>query len=366
MQLIGVFGTGRSGTTLFTRLFDGAPGVFLHPSELDFLDLFDQIARHGRHRLLSGPRALNHLDTPVPTDRLLATYGPRLAEFEGSVLPNLKEAISLKSHWSAYLAEQETYTASQFVPGLLNAFRRMLGADPEPVMAFKTVETPYVAEYESRFPDMKFVHVMRDPLKTWASLKRTITLGSKRPAWHHGGDSFSTLVRNRYRRHLDIVTARSGNPRHHVVRYEDLVADPRKVICDLCERLEINPPAEPDRQTVLGRHFLRVPDNASQPGVTMPEYARSDLAVANRYADVVDPRETAIIGAALGHRLHDLGYDMPASLPVWRTGLAWILPQRWEIIHNSGWRQYLLAAYSLVKRRRFVYATMIRHALRRR
>lgn len=35
-RLIGIFGTGRNGRTLLTRLLDGIDGVYVHPVESNF------------------------------------------------------------------------------------------------------------------------------------------------------------------------------------------------------------------------------------------------------------------------------------------------------------------------------------------
>ena len=47
-MLIGLFGTGRNGSSLIGRLLDGLQDTYVHPVEELFLTAFDDLAHRGR------------------------------------------------------------------------------------------------------------------------------------------------------------------------------------------------------------------------------------------------------------------------------------------------------------------------------
>ena len=47
-MLIGVFGTGRNGSSLIGRLLDGLGDTYVHPVEEKFLTGFDDLGKYGR------------------------------------------------------------------------------------------------------------------------------------------------------------------------------------------------------------------------------------------------------------------------------------------------------------------------------
>ena len=84
-MLVGVFGTGRNGSTLITRLLDGLEGTYVHPVEERFLTSFDDLARRGRiSRLVQQncvSRPLRALDVSLDRDRLTPAFEGSLDEF---------------------------------------------------------------------------------------------------------------------------------------------------------------------------------------------------------------------------------------------------------------------------------------------
>ena len=45
-MLLGIFGTGRNGSTMLMRLLDGSPGIWIFPYELSYLrDLYPELYR---------------------------------------------------------------------------------------------------------------------------------------------------------------------------------------------------------------------------------------------------------------------------------------------------------------------------------
>lgn len=150
-RLIAVFGTGRNGSTMFCRVLDGAPGLYVHIPESNFLSAFDDLARRDwvRQETVQNARAtpLRRLDGAVPTERLLRFYA---------------------NHWTEIRSAAIEQT--DFAPAFFAAAERWLfGANRAEAVLFKSIETPYIAAYHGRFTDMRFIHLIRNPVATWAS-----------------------------------------------------------------------------------------------------------------------------------------------------------------------------------------------------
>ena len=47
-MLVGIFGTGRNGSSLLTRLLDGIDNSYIHPIEINFLSAMDDLSASSR------------------------------------------------------------------------------------------------------------------------------------------------------------------------------------------------------------------------------------------------------------------------------------------------------------------------------
>ena len=73
------------------------------------------------------------------------------------------------------LMETDKLDLDTFVRRYLNNLARFLRPDITfKHHLFKSIETPYIEEYEQRFPDMRFVHIMRNPVPVCSSQKRSL------------------------------------------------------------------------------------------------------------------------------------------------------------------------------------------------
>ena len=312
-KLVAIFGTGRNGSTLLSRLLDGIPGCYVHPAEVNFLTAINAlrwrptVPRRVHNNSISSP-----LGPPRPTStrRLLRYYRGQIIEIEHDYARNAQEPVMLGTDPVSVLQKSTRYAAEAFIPEYLAAVGRWLeGTDHFDAAIFKTIETPYIADYESMFPEMRFIHIIRDPVKTWASLKRTLMVSRSRPAFWLGVDNLITLLEHRWIPHARTILARRDNPRHFVVRYEDLTAAPDDMIRRLCQQMELPTPAEPTIQTLLGgRHFREMQMNPSQKGVAAPQEVTQNMEKRFGYSEVVTPREHALIRLRTQCLAEELGY----------------------------------------------------------
>jgi hypothetical protein len=359
-QPLAVFGTGRNGRTLIARLLDGSPDLWMHPVDIVYLPIFDDLARIGRP---TGPsvrtettRRLGHLDARVAAEALVGCYRFHVEDLETVYLPRLVEERQAAGDPMAALLEHGDFAVDEFLPALLDEVRAAYdpGADPR-YLAFKSSETAYIDDYLRIFPGLPCIHILRHPVSNYSSLKRTIMDSKRRPFWNEGQDLMKTFLEARWLPHARaLVRLLEQEPERHVLtRYEDLCANPTGEIRRVCDRLGVAPPPEPDIQTILGgMHMSELPPNPSKPGSATPERVVRDTAAVLGYQPNVSPREEALIMRLTGGLARRLGYDeAPSVEPTLRLWLDW-LPVEASERQNIGSRPRWLL--QLARRRAYI------------
>jgi hypothetical protein len=322
--VVGIFGTGRNGSTLLMRLLDGSPDLWIYPVEVNWF-------------------AVRH----VPYDEWAQR---ELVELRESYVDRLAAPVDAEVETPSPAGDPE-----HDVLAYLDATRRAYAPDDRRrIPTFKSLEVTELARYEQAFPGLRFVHIVRDPRTTYASLKRSDMIMKRRPFWSQG-DLLDTLLERRWIPHAKFLLGHPGE-RHHWVRYEDLCADPERVITEICAWLGVAPPPEPSVQTVLGgRRAREFPVNPSQVGVTTPERVVGNMAQRYGYEEVVTERERAFIDFRTAALAEQFGYaDRDAS----RISLAghWLLPDRWEWMNIPSRRAF---AVRLLRRRAYIYGKLL-------
>jgi hypothetical protein len=357
-RLVAIVGAGRNGSTLISRLLDGAGTTWVHPVELNYLNAWDDLARIGHVRGLTMLNAttlpLTALDRELPVTTLLDVYGWHWDEIRDVYAARLSTPVDRSFEPRTELARRDHWSPRGFLPAFLSTTARAYGVDAE-LLVFKTIETPFVSDYARLFPEMQFIHILRSPVDNYASLKRTVLEGKGQPFYWGGHDILRTLIDVRWLPHARaILSGLMGDPdRHRLVRYEDLVADPVATIAALCDWLGVSTPMEPDRQTVFaGRAFGELPANPSKSGLLAPERVVFDMASTYGYENVVGERERLLIERLTGPLARELGYEIaPPTRSRFSLWLTWLRPDQWE---RSGRRSRARWLFEMVKRRAYV------------
>lgn len=339
--MLGIFGAGRNGSTLLMRLLDGSPGLWVFPIELDILGLVEE------RDSLPPPEWARRFDRWAASElaELRESYVERLAEPAAGPAPSFSADPSASGarNLLAFLdAVRESYSPS--------------GEERE--HAFKTIEVTGIDRWSELFPTMRLLHIVRDPVANYASLKRTDMLVKHKPFWFQEGDTLRAFVELRWLPHVRYALAASEREprRHRLVRYEDLCANAASVLGDVCEWLGVAPPPEPELQTVLGGRRLREQPTATSAGESAPErvFVRQE-----RHEDVVTGRERAWLAYRLGTEAERLGYELgPRPSRISLAG-RWLLPDRWELM-NAPSKPRLTKA--LLARRAYLAERLLRGA----
>lgn len=372
-MLIAIVGTGRNGSTLLVRLLDGSPDLWVHPVEVNYLSVLSDLLRSGRVDANTLANATTrkplHLDGDLDAHLLMHFYASHFEELDSAYVANLEAPVATKPDPTAPLRAKARYRPGEFLPALLEAARDAYDdrTPPPRHLVFKTIETPYVEEYAATFPEIRFVHILRNPLDNYSSLKRTNMVRKGWPFWRHGGDELRMFLEKRWLPHARLVTdpRLAASDRHVVVRHEDLVAQPEETIAEVCRRLGVTPPPFPVTLTALGGKRMReLPVNPSKEGVRTPERVVANMAERFGYEEVLTERERQLIVARTHGLARSLGYDLgrpPGGAARLALAARWLPPDRWELVNA---RSKARQAAAILVRRWYIYRTLL-HPSRR-
>ncbi len=199
-----VLGVSRSGTTLLRVILDRSPGIAI-PDETFFIP---QLAHRHRGRVDSD----SFLDDLRRFPRL-AAWGLSADAFASRLRPDLEIGEAISAVFDAYAARRGKPRWGDKTP----MYMRHLGL------------------LDHLFPDAQYVHLIRDGRDAALAFldmpERVVT-----KTWAHPRDAAGFACEWR----VEVADARDlgrrvGTSRYFEVRYEDLVAEPERVVRSICE-----------------------------------------------------------------------------------------------------------------------------------
>jgi hypothetical protein len=274
-----VGGLPRNGTTLVGRLLGSHSEIAVPPDELGFFQALwkpgdpPDRPKHGRAEL---DQRVERLLRRIPN------WG----------LP--EEEIRAAAH-------NGTAGYRSLLVFLLDLYRRRAG---KPRVGEKTVYYhQWLHVLDAWFDDYRFVHVVRNPIDGFASIK-WFKRGTPRPnrvdlvPWLHEWNESAALALHRSHARPD---------RYCLVRYEDVVARPAETLERICKVVGVAP--EPER-------MLELRSGEATESSFVEESGRIDYDGRIRRSDEVDrskridPHELEAIRSACAPLAHLLGYDV--------------------------------------------------------
>jgi LPS sulfotransferase NodH len=331
-----IVGSGRNGSSLMLRLLDGSAGLHVYPNDFNYFRTFTSVTwkkclRDFLARLILGKRARELLEI---------YYFRRWSEAEWhslvrDILPNFPDLDPLSMEVDDSATEGIPRGVAEACMQFFHNFCKKYGViGVDAMLVLKTTECARIPEYMSMLSARRCVHVFRDPVKTYASIKRT-HLFKSRPPWYDGGDILREIVEARWNTHVNLYRELvAHDPEGHIaIRYEDLIQNPRQEVAKVCAFLGVPLPAEPTRQTVLGgREMRRSASNPSQLGLLTPQEVNSNLEREANYVEVVEPREEQLIRVLTRKNSDFLGYPAPdTSISDEDLLSAWRSPDKSEV-----------------------------------
>lgn len=356
-MLIGLFGTGRNGSSLIGRLLDGLEDTYVHPVEEIFISKFDDLNRVGRLTRLTAQnctnRELTHVDGELSIDVLANAYAESLSTLYQTYIISCEATRHLAKPSLPAFLKSPKYSLEKFIREYLEGLGKYVLPDLDiRHYLFKSIETPYIREYAERFPEMKFVHIIRHPVPLCSSQKRSLLENKKLPACYLGYDWLVSMIDRRWLPHARFITEMLHDPRHTVVRYESLVKNPQDEIARIARNLDLRPPPRPDLQTVFFDQDKKDWGfNPSKAGAKTPEKVVADLQAKLGYEEILTDREIDYINYKTAALQECLGYT-PSSRPSRRSVLAkYAMIDRWEWANVRGARSIARALYGAIYRR---------------
>lgn len=304
-MLFFVFGTGRCGSSLVTEVLARHPAVGFVSNVDDKLSWLNLSGRWNSALYQRfGPRdpamvPFRHRRRPLERGRL------RLAPSEGwSVLDRqVSPLISSTSRdlWASDVTPWLEWRVRRF-------FERRMAAQRRRHFLHHLTGWPRAGLFQAVFPEARFIHVIRDGRAVASSwLQMPWWSGHQGPAswslgplpqqyaleWHRSGRSYVVLAGLAWKLLMDAFdAARVSVPAQQWldVRYEDVLADPRKQFALMLEFLGLE--WTPRFEAGLGRYRF--------------EHGRSDA-----FRRDLDPANLALLERSLAGRL--LAYDYPLT-----------------------------------------------------
>lgn len=177
------------------------------------------------------------------------------------------------------------------------------------------VDVRHIPQLLKWFPNCKIIHITRDP-RALAVSKSNDPSGTaikvmKHPrlAWAIRKATLGMVVAQ-YRLSARIHLQFKQLKNYHLFRYEDLLAEPEKILRELCEFIEVDF-TEEMLEPQKGRH-------EHQPSSLTGERRKAfDAAAAIRWQKVINPLDNLAISSLTNASMRRLGYD-PAIHPIFQ------------------------------------------------
>ena len=298
-----VLGVSRSGTTLLRVMLDRSPGIAI-PDETFFIP---QLAHRHRGRVDPG----SFLDDLRRSPRL-AAWGLSVDDFASCLRPGLAIGEAISAVFDAYATSCGKPRWGDKTP----MYMRHLGL------------------LERLFPDAQYVHLIRDG-RDAALAFLDMPEGVVTKTWAHPKDAAGFAREWR----IEVADARDlgrrvGSSRYLEVRYEDLVADPERVVRTICESASL--PFEPAMLEYSGSIDVSAKPH-HQRLLQPPTRGVRD------WRTQMKARDARAFEAIAGDLLAELGYELldhGSARPGARAGMA----LAWYRVRMRG---YNAAAYAL-------------------
>lgn len=265
MKTFFIAGVQRSGTTLLSVLLSNHPAV-----DLDgFSTAFRLITCFKNYQKVL-PLNLQHEEDKVLAWKIKTDYKGRLADLLD--YENIDQYPTIKTllHQSI---EQQLKSAGKQVWG-----------DKAPNLQH------YLAETLLLFPDTKIIHIVRDGRATAYSHSRRAHKNMLLAAQEWVDGNVIALVNQKM----------VGKSQYMIVKYEDLLEDPEKLVRDICRFLDL----------AFDQKMLDM--SAAQPGDESERYVKStfDRSKIMQFKSQISPKMLQKIERIQGTLLHKFGYEL--------------------------------------------------------
>lgn len=230
-----ICGHRKGGTSLFLKLLDNHPELFVYPADTGFFYKYFPFC--------SSKEISNEEKTEFMVDRVLAGLKIQLDRLSHEDLKEVDFDMDVFNNDFREIVKTTSYTPKEVLLSLIQAFEKSYNSSPQmKKWVQKTTSTEIFAlEIFQWFPNAKFIHIVRDPRDNWGSLK-----SGWEKRYHQFNDCQERLLQSVLDRgKLGLEFARSneeiiGKERYKVIKFEDLTTNPEEIMKEVCDFLEIS------------------------------------------------------------------------------------------------------------------------------
>lgn len=226
---------------MLLNLFDGHPELAVYPTDINLF--------YGYFPIYTG----NEYSEEDRLARIQRVVFDDLYNFE--IFPTEEDIERFRRMFLKYIDGLNLGDMQAVLTCMNSAFRNVVGQDEDRLKYHIIKETSieiYASEIFDWFGDTKFIHIVRDPRDNYAAIKAGVKRYSK-----FGDDEktllYSVLNRGFLGTKLASINQQTfGEERYKVVRFEDIVSDPEKMLGEICAWLGIDFTESLLMPTVLG------------------------------------------------------------------------------------------------------------------
>jgi hypothetical protein len=230
-----ILGSHKSGTTLLRNLFDRVPGFFVLPIEMHLFEFTGYWVDYALRKVY--PKKLTFEEVVDKITEHIKKSNETANPTSDSILKGMWNVERFKNHLRAtgHIPYLERDMRGFFNAYIESVHVALYGSYP---VAHRFVEKSIEnAEYATHlfrlYPDAFFIHLIRDPYATLVSIRKHII--SNTGSYPYLASALSSMNNSYYYSYKNPSLIHN----YQMVRYEDLVSDPEKVMRSLAELIGI-------------------------------------------------------------------------------------------------------------------------------
>jgi len=288
-MFVNIIACGRNGSTLLTRLLDGHQNLVLYPNEVNLF------------RISKNKRNSKNFFKEFFNKELLILDQTCKENLQKKKLRDFKK----KTSWNKNL---------NFLQNLFNNYiyhyDKFYKKKIKNILIFKSTDVENIEKYQKNFPTMKFIHLVRDPLTNYESIKRSRLQFKSKTIFQEQKSLLENFIENRWRKHLDFYfKINSLNQENHLlIKYEDLCDKTNFTLNKILKFLNSNNKKINNTQSIFnGQSFRNLPNSSSERKIPT-NFKAVNLRKKYKYNNILDKSEIYLINLTLGKLMKKLNY----------------------------------------------------------
>lgn len=351
-------GAPRSGTTLLHNLFDGTDEYLSIPVENQLIDKYYYWKSIDESFLPI--YFMRHYEDSID-NRILFEQGnslyfkdrrkKRFKVKDAPVFGSSKEEVSnfFTTFVNELKADTKNYCLEHFLNAYITAFKTLFGnsnQQPFVILRRNLFNEFFALTLKEKYPDAKFIHIVRDPRTRYLSckaraLRRGITPSSRIRNKHKMNFTIYTHTVSSLSYRLAIKNKRIIGKDYCIIKFEDLASSRDPSMRRICTNLDLPYEKGMQLQTQYGEI---VSPNSSHDDKDFEHKLKKDF---DRYIHTTSRKEKAFCQMILADSAKKLGYELDDSSKL--SFLNTITPFRYEDIRDYNSNRY--QCYSLWRSR---------------